>query len=295
MAETRKQQKKGSRTKMGKIMSPVDITSSTMLNALDERIAAGPLTLVFVYADWCGHCQRFKPEMSKLESLSGRTIQTARVRDDVFPSSSLNKLPVDGYPSIMLVDTNGSAVQFKDETGSVSNTIPDYKNATLMNSIVKNAGKPQMINVIKDNTQQGISPETIASAPEATAATSASTAVTPYVENIGSATALPPSANTNRLVINNQQAIINTASGSKKSPISSNTEHSSQKLIGGGKGRAAKKGGSLLQFLKSAAYATGPAVGLLAVAAATTRRRSRTSGIKKRINKTRSRKGSRRS
>ena len=70
-------------------MPPVDITSPSQVSELNKRISIGPITLVLVYADWCGHCQRFKPMMEQLENMSGRTVQTARIRDDMVPQSSL--------------------------------------------------------------------------------------------------------------------------------------------------------------------------------------------------------------
>lgn len=128
---------------MGRLLPPVDITSTSQLNDLDERIRSGPLTLVLIYADWCGHCQRFKPMMSKLESMPGRSIQTARVRDDVFPSSSISSQKINGYPSLMLIDKNGNSTLFKDKHGNVSNTVPEYTDMSKMTTLVRNAGTPQ--------------------------------------------------------------------------------------------------------------------------------------------------------
>ena len=99
---------------MGKLLPPVDITSPSQLNELDKRISIGPITLVMIYADWCGHCTRFKPMMEELENSSGRSVQVARVRDNVLPQSALANIPNEGYPSLMLIKKDGTAAPFLD-------------------------------------------------------------------------------------------------------------------------------------------------------------------------------------
>lgn len=131
-------------------MKPVDVTSESQLKELDDLIKIGPVTFVFVYADWCGHCQRFKPTMDKLENTPGRTIQTARVRDDVYSKSSLAHNAIEGYPTVMLVKPDGNAVSFKDN-GKVTNSVPDYTNEQAMTAIVKNAGTNTGIRLLEND------------------------------------------------------------------------------------------------------------------------------------------------
>lgn len=146
--------KNESRSVMGRLLPPVDITDSSKLNELDERIRIGPVTLVLVYADWCGHCQRFKPMMSQLEKLPGRSIQTARIRDDMFPQSSISSEKLSGYPSLMLIDKNGKSTLFKDKSGEVSNTVPEYTDMNKMATLVKNAGTPEGQTLLTEAVQQ---------------------------------------------------------------------------------------------------------------------------------------------
>ena len=137
-----------SRSVMGRLLPPVDIQNENQLNELTKRISAGPLTLVFVYADWCGHCQSYKPKMAELEAMPDRTIQTARVRDTVFPKSSLNSAKIEGYPTLMLVKKNGEATAFQTTDGTVTNAIPNHTDMTQMKAIVKNSGTPQGLNLV---------------------------------------------------------------------------------------------------------------------------------------------------
>lgn len=141
--------KKVARSTMGSLMSPVDITSPNLLGALDKRVKSGPLTLVLVYADWCGHCNRFKPMMKELETLSNRSIQMARVRDDMYPKTALAaKNKVEGYPSLLLVDSAGNAMKFKQPSGEVNNNVPDHTNMNKMTALVRTAGTPEGITLL---------------------------------------------------------------------------------------------------------------------------------------------------
>jgi thioredoxin-like negative regulator of GroEL len=154
-AKTKKQSKqsKQSRSTMGRMLPPVDITESKTMNELVKRITKGPLTLVFVYADWCGHCQSYKPLMSKLESMNGRTIQTARIRDDMFSQSPLSNQKIEGYPTLMLVDQNGEPVKFKTPEGEQTNAIPEARNMNQMSLIVRNAGKPEAVELLNKGAE----------------------------------------------------------------------------------------------------------------------------------------------
>lgn len=132
--------KTSSRSVMGTLMPPVDIDDVSKLNELDKRISIGPV-LVFIYADWCNYCQKFKPKMEELENDPNRSIQTVRIRDDMFPKSSLNTTKITSYPTLMLLN-EGQPVVFKDKDGKVAPAIPDYTNMAQMKSIVRNAGTP---------------------------------------------------------------------------------------------------------------------------------------------------------
>ena len=145
--------KSSPRSVMGRLLPPVDINNANTISELDKRISIGPVTLVLVYADWCGHCQRFKPNMEKLENLAGRSIQTARIRDDMLPQSSLKNTKINGYPSLLLIDKNGSPTTFKDKNGEVTNTIPEYNDLNKMMTIVRTAGTPQGVSLLNNGNE----------------------------------------------------------------------------------------------------------------------------------------------
>jgi thiol-disulfide isomerase/thioredoxin len=100
-------------------MKPVDVRKKEHFKGLGERISNGPLTLVFVYADWCGHCKTFAPYYDKAANNKGRSIQAVKVNESVLGEVNshlksvmpqADEIQADGYPSLILVDSNGKKV-----------------------------------------------------------------------------------------------------------------------------------------------------------------------------------------
>lgn len=74
----------------------------------DSRFPA----LVFVGADWCGHCQQTAPEVLRAsKALSKRGIQTYVVDGDKRPKL-VERLGVDGFPTIFVVLGNRRIIEY---------------------------------------------------------------------------------------------------------------------------------------------------------------------------------------
>jgi thiol-disulfide isomerase/thioredoxin len=284
---TRKVKSK-SRASMGRILPPVDITNVNQLGELDKRINAGPLTLVFVYAPWCGHCTKYKPNMTELENMPNRSVQSVRIRDDVFPKSSINKTPLEGYPSLLLIKPQNEAISFSKENGEVTPVIPEHNNMSNMKTIVSTVGTPEGMLALSSNSQQtplstdGLIPVV------STANTNAVNSLIPvssiknknnYFKNnlsnstpertkspLGNSTIIytpleksaspsPPDLSLDRLSANmlqSEQRMVEQAS----SPLSQE----------GGPRKPTQSGGNLMNLLSRVAYQYGPAAALLYMA-----------------------------
>ncbi len=263
---------------MGRLLPPIDITDMKFLDELEKRIKAGPLTLAFVYADWCGHCQRFKPTMEKLENLPGRSVQTVRIRDDMFPKTSLSSAKIEGYPTLMLVDKTGKVESFKTEDGQVTNAIPDHTNVQKMTALVRTAGRKEGLNALNESKMQNENPETISMEP-------------PTLGNLSNAT-VNPSVATPEIPKN---ILADRLSESSVQRLNANLVKSSNSLLkeatapmkGG-----AQAGGSLWSQLMVASGRLAPAVALFMGAEAYRQKKGRKS--RKSNRSRRARKGTRR-
>jgi len=125
--KARSDKKKGRKTARGhqqsvsgSILPPLDVRSEKDLSELKRRIKTGSITIILVYADWCGHCHHIMPHFDAASKTPGRTIQSVKVNDTMLDlvNQSINQeinqnakpFKVKGYPSILLVDQNGNKV-----------------------------------------------------------------------------------------------------------------------------------------------------------------------------------------
>lgn len=98
-------------------MSPVDIKSPKQIGEFIKRIFKGPMTIVLVYADWCGHCHSMMPAFDKAAKTPGRNVQVVKINEKVLtPANSAltaktgNSMDVSGYPTVLAISKNGENV-----------------------------------------------------------------------------------------------------------------------------------------------------------------------------------------
>lgn len=66
--------------------------------------SASSSTLTMYYADWCGHCQRAKPEFMKLgatQTIGGKVVNVKMVNPEVTPDDAAG-VDIKGFPTIVL-------------------------------------------------------------------------------------------------------------------------------------------------------------------------------------------------
>lgn len=73
----------------------------------------GP-ALVFVYADWCGHCKVAKPEVSKAAQSLGGAVPTYAINADRHPDL-VEAWGVEGFPDIAYVSQTGRRIPYTGE------------------------------------------------------------------------------------------------------------------------------------------------------------------------------------
>jgi thiol-disulfide isomerase/thioredoxin len=138
----------------GKILPPLDVRSNKDLDGFKKRIQKGPLTIVLVYADWCGHCHTMMPHFDEAAKSGERSIQAVKINEQMLPSvnSYVNKnvnksaqsINVEGYPSMLLIDTKANKVA----------DVPTKRDTNVMTSLMEKSGS-----IAKEAGLNGSNPE----------------------------------------------------------------------------------------------------------------------------------------
>ena len=133
MAKTKSKTKKSRRSKTTKRL---DVRSPKDVPLLEALIKKGPMIVVLVHADWCGHCQTFKDKVwNKVPNSSSNTINTASIHHDMLEKTSLAKAKLEGYPSLLLVGKDGKPAEYTNN-GKETNAMPQPSTAEELNKIV---------------------------------------------------------------------------------------------------------------------------------------------------------------
>jgi thiol-disulfide isomerase/thioredoxin len=144
----------------GKILPPLDVRTTKHLTDFEKRIKSGPLTIILVYADWCGHCHTMMPHFDAAAKSSNRSVQAIKVNEQMLENvnstvnSSINKsakpISVEGYPSIIVVDKKGNKVT---DLEPVRNTETMTKVMNETGNIAANAGLVNSVKSVVENSK----------------------------------------------------------------------------------------------------------------------------------------------
>ena len=92
----------------------LNINSNAEAAELESLLKNGNVTIVVILAEWCGACQRVKPDwLNTLKRKNKHNV--ALIDSEVLPNTVLNdKLNVTHFPSVFEVKPNGKATLLKN-------------------------------------------------------------------------------------------------------------------------------------------------------------------------------------
>lgn len=73
--------------------------------------------IILYYANWCGHCQTFKPEWERLKTMMPAHINTAEAESEIIPQMPFQP-QIQGYPTMKLYSNNKDIGDYNGEHSS---------------------------------------------------------------------------------------------------------------------------------------------------------------------------------
>lgn len=124
---------------------PVDVRTPEQIPQLEALIHMGPVTFILVHADWCGHCQTYKPKWKEFENTPGRRANIASVHHDMMEKiPGIAKAKIEGYPSVIKVEPSGAISEYiVPGTGSKTNAVPFMREDDKMKRELTAEGPPK--------------------------------------------------------------------------------------------------------------------------------------------------------
>ena len=159
-------------TKMGKLAPYVDVRSSSDIPKFESMIKMGPV-FVLVYADWCGHCKRFKDTMwDEVAKSANKKVNTAAVHYDMVEKTSMKNTPIEGYPTLFEVKASSKANVPTPKTKKELETLvglnsPMTETTNVVTESENNVRSQRMINSANQAMMDTFEPEPAESLPPA--------------------------------------------------------------------------------------------------------------------------------
>lgn len=235
----------------------IDVTKLEQVSKLVEHIKNNVVTLVLIYADWCGHCGVFKNGIwKKLAGLKNRKMAMALINESVLKDTPFSDLKIDGYPTTTLIGKDMKPVTIKNENGEDSNALPNHRDEEQMSGMVtadpSEIVKQHSFSTSPSPVSKGSEKDVSASpTPEAEKARSYS-AETTENSNIEESAIVPNPPNTDEDILSSSvnDGTINDLRQKEDTRNESNPFVSSSTVGGGGKTRRSPRGKGTLKKMR---------------------------------------------
>ena len=149
---------------VGKITPPLDVRSEDSISSLMKLVKKGPITIILVYADWCGHCHTYKPKFDEAAKNRKSPFQVASINETMINSvneriKSMNKsanINVSGYPSVVSLNNKGEFVKDLSQDAAIKMLNTPMPNAVQQNVSMKNVSMKNVPKNVMENDPKNV-------------------------------------------------------------------------------------------------------------------------------------------
>jgi thiol-disulfide isomerase/thioredoxin len=125
----------------GGIASPfdgMDVATEEDLSRLDELLKKNTVVVALIHADWCGHCQTFKPLWEDYKKIPGRNVPMVSINEKMLSRTPFKAAKINGFPSTVVYSgKDGTFGNFRSETGEDTNSVPNSRDKDVMIKILQ--------------------------------------------------------------------------------------------------------------------------------------------------------------
>lgn len=122
----------------------IDVATEEDLSRLDEVLKNNMVVVALIHADWCGHCQTFKPLWEDYKNIPGRNVPMVSINEKMLSKTPFKAAKINGFPSTVVYSgKDGTFGNFRTETGEDTNSVPNIRDKNVMIKILQT--KPPVI------------------------------------------------------------------------------------------------------------------------------------------------------
>jgi len=161
--------KKGKKQPVKRIPSDgMDVATDEDLAKFTDLLKQHNVIVVLIHADWCGHCQTFKPLWEQYKKIPGRNVPMASINERMLSKTPLKDAKLDGFPSTVVYSgKDGSFGSFKNTVGEDTHAVPNSRDKTVMTKLLRtNPSMLKRVNMMSEDESQS---ESAHATPEAEA------------------------------------------------------------------------------------------------------------------------------
>ena len=116
----------------------MDVATEEDLSRLDELLKNNMVVVALIHADWCGHCQTFKPLWEDYKNIPGRNVPMVSINEKMLSRTPFKAAKINGFPSTVVYSgKDGTFGNFTNETGEDTNSVPNIRDKNVMIKILQ--------------------------------------------------------------------------------------------------------------------------------------------------------------